>query len=70
MVPLKTILVFGFITVFFLKDKENLLRAANEKTRGLRQLRFESKMDIDKDLVFVYVTEAIANQKAGKEIKR
>ncbi|WP_299523044.1 DUF1801 domain-containing protein [Winogradskyella sp.] len=54
----------------FLKDKHNLLINAQEgKTKALRQMRFKTKADINKDLVLAYVKEAITNQKAGKEIK-
>ena len=54
----------------FLKDKDKVLISAQEdKTRGLRQWRFASADEIDQDLVKNYTLEAIANQKAGKEIK-
>lgn len=58
-----------FFNGVFLKDKDNLLEQAQEKTKGLRQMRFESIDDIDKHAVLAYVTEAIENQKLGKEIK-
>lgn len=59
-----------FFQGVFLKDDQNVLVNAQEgKTKALRQMRFESKADINKDLVLSYVKEAIANQKAGKEIK-
>ncbi len=58
-----------FFNSVFLKDKDNLLEQAQEKTKGLRQMRFESIDDIDKHAVLAYVTEAIENQKLGKEIK-
>ncbi|WP_334057965.1 YdeI/OmpD-associated family protein [Polaribacter sp. P097] len=54
----------------FLKDKANLLINAQEnKTKALRQMRFSSIDEIDKELVKNYVLEAIENCKAGKEIK-
>ncbi|EAQ41509.1 YdeI family protein [Polaribacter sp. MED152] len=54
----------------FLKDKANLLINAQEnKTKALRQMRFSSIAEIDKELVKIYVLEAIENCKAGKEIK-
>jgi len=54
----------------FLKDEKNILINAQEgKTKGMRQWRFNSINDIDQKLISDYVTEAIANQKAGKEIK-
>ena len=54
----------------FLKDEEKvLINAQEDKTRGLRQWRFASANEIDRDLISRYTEEAIANQKAGKEIK-
>ncbi len=58
-----------FFNGVFLKDKNNLLEQAQEKTKGIRQMRFESIDDIDKHAVLAYVKEAIDNQKLGKEIK-
>jgi len=59
-----------FFNGVFLKDEHNLLINAQEnKTKALRQMRFESIDDIDKNLVLAYVKEAIENQKLGKEIK-
>ena len=58
-----------FFNGVFLKDEQNLLVNAQEKTKALRQMRFESINDINKDIVLAYVKEAIENQKAGKEIK-
>lgn len=58
-----------FFNGVFLKDELNLLVNAQEgKTKALRQMRFESISDINKDAVLAYVKEAINNQKAGKEI--
>ena len=54
----------------FLKDKYNLLINAQEnKTKALRQMRFETIADINKNAVLTYVNEAIENQRLGKEIK-
>ncbi|WP_179344903.1 YdeI/OmpD-associated family protein [Winogradskyella ursingii] len=54
----------------FLKDDDSLLINAQEnKTKALRQMRFESLDDINDAVVLSYINEAIANQKAGKEIK-
>ena len=54
----------------FLKDAAKVLLNAQEgKTKGLRQWRFEPGTAVDRTLVLQYVEEAIANQKAGKEIK-
>jgi uncharacterized protein YdeI (YjbR/CyaY-like superfamily) len=58
-----------FFNGVFLKDENNLLEQAQEKTKGLRQMRFQSIEDIDKNAVLAYVKEAINNQKLGKEIK-
>ncbi len=54
----------------FLKDfKNKLINAQEGKTKGLRQWRFTSMEELDQDIIFAYVQEAIENQKAGKEIK-
>ena len=59
-----------FFNGVFLKDEQNLLVNAQEnKTKALRQMRFEHFHDIDKHTVLAYVREAIENQKLGKEIK-
>lgn len=59
-----------FFNGVFLKDDHNLLINAQEnKTKGLRQMRFDNIDDINKDLVLAYVKEAIENQCAGKETK-
>ncbi|WP_456439921.1 YdeI/OmpD-associated family protein [Psychroserpens sp.] len=58
-----------FFNGVFLKDKQNLLVNAQEKTKALRQMRFKSIDDIDENIVLAYVKEAIENQKLGKEIK-
>ena len=59
-----------FFNGVFLKDEKNLLINAQEnKTKALRQMRFESKADINEAAVLSYVKEAIENQKLGKEIK-
>lgn len=59
-----------FFQGVFLKDESNLLINAQEnKTKALRQMRFESKADINKSAVLKYVKEAIENQRLGKEIK-
>lgn len=53
----------------FLKDKKKVLISAQERTKGLRQMRFNSIEEIDEKLILEYVKEAVKNQKAGKEIK-
>ncbi|MCC1485056.1 YdeI/OmpD-associated family protein [Winogradskyella immobilis] len=59
-----------FFNGVFLKDKHQLLSNAQEgKTKALRQMRFESRNEINETIVLDYVKEAIENQKAGKELK-
>lgn len=58
-----------FFNGVFLKDTHKVLVNAQEKTKGLRQMRFESVNDINKNIVLAYVKEAIENQILGKEIK-
>jgi uncharacterized protein YdeI (YjbR/CyaY-like superfamily) len=54
----------------FLSDPQKVLVNANEeRTRGLRQWRFQSLKEIKPALVKKYIAEAIANEKAGKKIK-
>jgi uncharacterized protein YdeI (YjbR/CyaY-like superfamily) len=53
-----------------LQDKAKVLINAQEgKTKAMRQIRYHAIEDMDENVVRVYVAEAIANQKAGKEIK-
>ncbi|WP_055442444.1 YdeI/OmpD-associated family protein [Lacinutrix himadriensis] len=58
-----------FFNGVFLKDDAKLLVNAQEKTKNLRQMRFTSIDEIDKNAVLAYVKEAIENQKLGREIK-
>lgn len=59
-----------FFNGVFLKDTRKLLINAQEnKTKALRQMRFERITDIDEAVVLSYVKEAIDNQKLGREIK-
>lgn len=52
-----------------LSDPDGVLINANEgKTRGLRQWRFASGQPIKVARVKAYLSEAIANQRAGKQI--
>lgn len=54
----------------FLTDPNKVLINAQEgKTKGLRQLRFQSSDEIDNQVVMQLLLEAIDNQKQGKEIK-
>ena len=53
-----------------LKDEKKMLVSGTDGvTQALRQLRFDSIDDIDRDLVKTYIMEAIDNQMAGKEVK-
>jgi len=55
----------------FLKDSANkLLNAQEGKTKALRQWRIEKEDKIDPAIVTKYIEEAIANSKAGKEVKK
>ncbi len=45
-----------------------MVNAQEGKTDALRQIRFTSIDDIDKNAVLQYVIEAVKNQKEGKEI--
>ncbi len=55
----------------FLKDKHKMLVNAQEGvTKALRQWRFEKDDNIDSKMVMEYIQEAIANAKAGKEMKK
>lgn len=53
----------------FLSDPDRLLVNAQEgKTKGMRHIYFQDK-EVDAEVISSYIAEAIANQKAGKEIK-
>jgi uncharacterized protein YdeI (YjbR/CyaY-like superfamily) len=59
-----------FFNGSFLSDPKGVLRNAQEgKTRGMRQLNWNSLDEVDLDMVRAYALEAIENQKQGKEIK-
>ncbi len=59
-----------FFNGVFLKDDQNCLVNAQEgKTKALRQMRFNSIEQINKNIVLSYVKEAINNQKLGMEVK-
>ncbi len=54
----------------FLKDEANLLiNAQKDKTKGMRQMRFNLFDEIDVELVKQYVLEAMANSEVGLEVK-
>ena len=52
--------------------KQKLLNAQPGKTKAMLQWRFESEAEVKKDLKLIhkYMSEAVANAKAGKEIKK
>ncbi len=53
-----------------LLDEDNVLQNAQEgKTKAMRQWRFSSVNEIDKELLKSYVLESLANFDQGKEIK-
>lgn len=53
-----------------LLDEANVLQNAQEgKTKAMRQWRFSSVNEIDKELLKSYVLESLANLDQGKEIK-
>ncbi|MEC3907387.1 DUF1801 domain-containing protein [Tamlana sp. 2201CG12-4] len=59
-----------FFNGVFLKDPKKLLKNAQDgKTKAMRQMRFETINDINKQTVLAYIKEAIENQKLGKELK-
>lgn len=59
-----------FFNGVFLKDEQGLLiNAQEDKTKALRQMRFENLTEIKKEAILSYVKEAIDNQKLGKTVK-
>lgn len=59
-----------FYNGVYLKDKSRVLINAQEnKTRALRQWRFEKDEEINTELIKAYILEAIENQKKGLELK-
>ena len=70
MADFKNHMALWFHQGLFLKDKhQKLINAQEGVTKALRQWRFEKGDEIDPDIVMEYVEEAIANCKAGKELK-
>ena len=69
MAEFKNHIALWFHQGVFLKDKQNQLINAKE-AKALRQWRFEKEDTIDSELVLEYIEEAIANAKAGKEMKK
>ena len=68
MADFKNHMALWFHQGVFLKDKHNKLINAKE-AKALRQWRFEENDKIEQKIVLEYVEEAIANCKAGKELK-
>jgi uncharacterized protein YdeI (YjbR/CyaY-like superfamily) len=71
MVAFKKYVGLWFYQGVFLRDKQKFLVAAENDTRGLRQWRFHSEVEIRDRIqdIIAYVEEALQNQKKGKEIK-
>lgn len=70
MASFKSYVGIWFFNGVYLKDKANVLMNAQEGvTKAQRQWRFHPGDEIDVELVLEYVNEAIANQKAGLEMK-
>lgn len=71
MADFKNHMALWFHQGVFLKDKhKKLINAQEGVTKALRQWRFEKEDTIDSKLVLEYIEEAIANSKAGKELKK
>ena len=67
MAAFKSYVGLWFFQGVFLKDEKNVLINAQEnKTKGLRQWRFNSVDEMDTDLILNYLKEAIENQNDGK----
>lgn len=69
----KSYVVIWFFNGSFLKDDARVLvNAQEEKTKGLRQWRFSSLIEINNNerLITAYMHEALENQKAGKVLKK
>ena len=63
--------IWFFNGVFLTDDHNQLVNAQKNKTKALRQWRFQSLDEIQSNLELIkeYVEEAIQNQKEGKELK-
>jgi Uncharacterized protein conserved in bacteria len=69
-VGFKTHFTLWFYNGAFLSDPQGVLVNAQEgKTKSMRQWRFTSREQIDESLILAYIEEAIANEKAGKQLK-
>lgn len=66
----KNFFTIWFNNGVFLSDPAKVLISAKEgQTKALRQWRFTSKDQINKELILSYVLEAIENEKEGKSWK-
>ena len=71
MADFKNHIALWFYQGVFLKDEHNkLINAQEGVTKALRQWRFMEDDVVDAELVLEYIEEAIANAKAGKELKK
>lgn len=63
------IAIWFFQGVFLKKNTALLVNAQEGKTKALRQIRFERNDNISNASIIPYIEEAIANQKAGLQLK-
>lgn len=63
------IAIWFFQGVFLKKNTVLLVNAQEGKTRALRQIKFERNDNISNASIIPYIKEAIANQKAGLQLK-
>jgi len=52
-----------------LKDEHHVLQNAQEKTKAMRQWRFDNDSKIENELLLSYIEEAIINEKKSLKIK-
>lgn len=55
-----------FFNGAFLKDPQNVLESAQDKTKGMRHIKYYDVDEIDLKIIRNYVAEAIENQRLGK----
>ena len=65
----KNYFALWFFNGAFLKDASQVLIAATNTTKALRQWRFTSKEQINEKLILQYIYEAIANEEKGISFK-
>lgn len=61
--------IWFFQGVFLSDEAKVLTNAQKGKTKAMRQWKFDTRVEIDYDLVRTYIFEAIENQKLGKVVK-